>query len=788
MNLPRFLPLTLLLLAALVLPGELCRAQVLGADGVVERDMKEITVRPKRQRYRRKGNPAVELMRHVIDAKADHDIHANPYASYFKYQRATTAFTGISREALDSLRLFQKDLFRRQVEYCQTTQKYILPFNYAEKVWHHLHRAQPSTTRDYLIGENVEGLSEIASIGDVANDLVENIFTDVNIYDNTLTIFSRNFTSPLSSRAAISFFQFFIEDTVVVDNQEVIRLSFVPQNPQDFGFSGRINILNDSTYRVQQCTLRLPLRSSVNYVNNMILEQHFTDLPNGQRVLARDDLYAELGILKRFKTLLVHRATSYTAFSLDSLPPSSFTASDHLRQGDRVTKDTTFWQTYRTDTLTRAEATVAAFTDSLNQASARRVWPYLVNSIINNHFQTSLIPKQARVEIGPIMNILSHNFIDGWRLRLGAQTTAKLFPHLRLKGYVAYGFGSQRWYGLGEVEYSFLRKDYSFLEFPRHAITAQWRREVLSPADLTWQHGRDKDNIWVSLRTSPVDHMMFMDHFQLAYEYETNQHLDIKLQAKHGQQTPCGALFYRTLAGEDIPSIKTSEFLLSLRWAPGEKITHSAQRRHLINRNNPILTLSHTTGLPGILGSRYRSNITEFTAYERLWLNSYGTVTMQLRASAQWNRVPFPFLIMPVANNSYIITKNMFQMIDNMEFINDRYLSFEAEWDISGKLLNRIPGINRLKLRGIVGFRMLYGHLTDANNPDLHPGDTYLYEFPSRDGQCIVHPMNGVPYMEFNFGLHNIFKIIRIDYVYRANYHYANTKRHGVRFCLEFNF
>ena len=60
---------------------------------------------------------------------------------------------------------------------------------------------------------------------------------------------------------------------------------------------------------------------------------------------------------------------------------------------------------------------------------------------------------------------------------------------------------------------------------------------------------------------------------------------------------------------------------------------------------------------------------------------------------------------------------------------------------------------------------------------------------PSRDGQTIVHEMGNVPYMELNVGIHNILKVLRIDYVYRINYHdFPGVKKHGVRFALEFDF
>lgn len=769
-----------------------------GSDVYEERELNEVLVKPKRQRYHRKGNPAVELMRKVIAAKANHNLEQNDYVSYNKYQRITTALDNITQEMVDSSKLLQKPLLRRQIEYCPQTDKYILPFNYTETVTRHLWRREPEMERNYTLGTNSEGITDFLPIGDNINVVLKSVFTDVNIYDDVLTLFERKFTSPLSSHAAISFFQFFLEDTLKIDGQETIVLNFVPQNPQDFGFSGRIWVLNDGTYRVHKCTLSLPLRTSVNWVSNLVIEQKFTDLPNGQRVLQTDDLFAELGILRKHRQLVLHRATNYTQISTDSIPDIYFQPSDKRREGSYEVDDTAFWAQHRVDTLSWGESGLKNMSAQLHEMSDGTVWMYLLRSVIANSFETSTINDQSCFDIGPIMSMVSNNFIDGWRFRFGGQTTARVFPHLFFKGYVAYGTKSNNLYGMGEVEYSLLRKRYSPIEFPRHSIAAQWQYDVFSPADLMWQNGRDKDNAWTAFKWTPVEHMMFLRRWQAYYEVETNNHLGIKLQLKNSRITPCGAMFFQPLnskfdpytsSPDNVQHLKTSEVTLSLRWAPGEEIVHSKHRRQYVNHNNPVFALAHTVGLKGVLGSRYNYHTTELTAFERLWLKSYGRVDFNFRGAIAWNKAPFPLLLMPVANNSYLITRDMFNMIQNLEFVNDRYASLQVEWDLSGKLLNRIPLLKALKLREVVGFKMLYGHLSDKNNPDLNPGDPDLFYMPSMNGQSIVHPMGDTPYMELSVGLHNILKFIRVDYVRRLNYlDYPGVKKHGFRACAQFDF
>ena len=143
--------------------------------------------------------------------------------------------------------------------------------------------------------------------------------------------------------------------------------------------------------------------------------------------------------------------------------------------------------------------------------------------------------------------------------------------------------------------------------------------------------------------------------------------------------------------------LRTTEASFILRFAPGEKVINTKQRRIAANKEAPVLTLAHTTGIKGVLGGDYNYNFTEATLYKRFYLNSWGDLNIDARAGIQWNKVPFPLLIMPAANLSYIAQHGTFNLINNMEFLNDRYASVDVWWNMNGKILNRIPLVSRLK-------------------------------------------------------------------------------------------
>ena len=122
-----------------------------------------------------------------------------------------------------------------------------------------------------------------------------------------------------------------------------------------------------------------------------------------------------------------------------------------------------------------------------------------------------------------------------------------------------------------------------------------------------------------------------------------------------------------------------------------------------------------------------------------------------------------------------------------MEFLNDRYASMEMEWDLNGKLFNRIPLLKKLKWRELLGVRCLWGHLTDKNNPTLaqNVSDGVLMQFP--DGCNVMDPHR--PYVELVAGIHNIFKILHVEYVRRMTYNNLLTAhKHGVRLMMSVTF
>lgn len=277
----------------------------------------------------------------------------------------------------------------KQVEFCPQTQTNILPLTYNETSSEHIYRKQPEAERNFIRGTNSEGLNELFATGDIVNVVLQRFFADVNIYDNSINLLERYFTSPLSSTNAVSFYQYYIMDTLDVEGDKCIELSFIPQNPQDFGFSGRLWVLDDGTYQVKRCLVNLPLRSSVNFISNLVIEQDFSTLPNGQRVLVKDNMIAELGALKKYHNMLIKRTTAYTGFDFSPIPGERFDQREQPREGTPVIKDEDFWTQHRTDTLTRSEANMSTMVRDMTRKKGFGWVIWIVRAFVENYVETS---------------------------------------------------------------------------------------------------------------------------------------------------------------------------------------------------------------------------------------------------------------------------------------------------------------------------------------------------------------------------------------------------------------
>lgn len=757
-----------------------------------------VTVRSKRNKYSRKNNPAVELMKRVIEAKKRTDLNNHDFYQFNKYQKITLAFNDIKPSELESDFFQKKKWMLNHVEPSPYTGKLILPISVDETVTKRVYRKSPRSEKDIIIGQSTTGISELIETGDILNSVLKDIFTDVDIYDDQVRLLQHPFTSPIGKNA-IGFYRFYIEDTVYVANDLCYHLQFLPNNQQDFGFRGELYIIADSTLHVKRCNLTIPIQSDVNFVDNLQIMQEYTKLPNGEWALSVDDMFVELSLTSFLSKAVVMRTTRLNDYAFDEIPKKLFKGKcKERREADAMMRNKDFWAQYRAVDLTKSEGSMDDFVRGLENMKGFKYIIFGAKALIENFVETGNKEHPSKVDIGPINTMITRNFVDGMRTRASAQTTANTSKHWFLSGYYAHGWQSKKNYYKGELTYSFNKKEYLPREYPRRTLSFSSTYDVCTPSDKFIK--TDKDNVFTAFKWGNMDKMMFYNRQQLAFEYEIEGGLKLDASLKAEENEATANLFFTPMNLEkQMPDpnvteffhghgkLRTTELSFGVRFAPGETFINTKQRRVPINLDAPIFTLSHTIGIKGFLGGDYTYHFSEATIFKRFWLNSWGKMDIRLKGGIQWSKVPFPLLIVPAANLSYIVQKETFNLINNMEFLNDRYASLSMSWDMNGKIFNRIPLIHKLKWREYVGVKCLWGYLSEKNNPLLeqNAGDPNLMYFP--EGVSVMD-MNR-PYVELVAGIHNIFKILHVEYVRRLTYlDLPTAHKHGIRFMLQMTF
>ncbi len=756
------------------------------------KQLQEVKVRSKRNRYSRKNNPAVELMRRVVAAKKVNNLRNNDFFEYYKYEKLTLALNDLKPEQMEHPPFSKTPWLVEQVETSNYTGKLILPISVDETVSRKIYRKVPKSEKTIVTGQTSKGINDFFQTGDIINTVVKDVFTDVDLYEDRIRLLQRPFISPMSNEG-INFYRFYIEDTLMVGNERCIHLNFLPNNMQDMGFRGDLYILDDSTLHIRRAQLTIPKQSNVNFVESMQVTQEFEQLSDGQWVQTIDDMVTELSLFNFSQSVLVTRTTRMSDYAFAPLPEKLFhNRSNQIVEANAEMRDEKFWNKYRQVELTRSESKMSAFINNITNTKGMKYVIFGLKTLFENSLETG---DPNYLDICPVNTFLSRNYVDGWRSRLSAKTTANLNSHFFLSGYYAHGWSSKKNYYNIEGTYSLNAKDYLPHEFPRRTLTLQSTYDVCSPSDRFMDV--DKDNVFVALKWTKTDKMMLYNRQKLTFEYETNWGLKTTLFGKAEENEACGAMSFRTLNMKPMTPdmqcktgngerLRTTELGVSLRYAPGETYINNKLRRRVINLDAPVISISYTMGMKGVLGGSYDYHFTEAHLFKRFWLSSWGKMDVHLKGGKQWNQVPYPLLIHPAANQSYIIAPETFNLIRPMEFINDKYVSLMMSWDMNGKLFNRVPIVKHLHWREYLGIRMMWGSLSDKNNPYLpeNAGSTRLMYFPEN---CYL--MTNKPYTEVVVGVHNIFQFFRVEYVRRLSYrNLPDSPRWGIRYVAALSF
>ena len=413
--------------------------------------LSEVVVKPKKEKYSRKNNPGVEFMKKVIENKKALKLEENDYYQYQKYEKMKMSLNDVTPDKKEKGIYKKFSFFKDQVEVSPKTNKMILPISIKETASKTIFRKNPKSEKTIIEGMNSTGIEEFFNTGDMLGTILTDVFSDINIYDDDIRLLQRRFVSPIG-RGAISFYKYYLMDTLMVDRQECVHLTFVPQNPQDFGFTGHLYVVKDSTYAVKKCTMNLPKKTGVNFVENLDIVQQFEQLPDGNWVLTDDDMTVELHFVKGIQGLEVQRTTKYSDYQFTEIEPRLFRLKGNvIKEANMLAKSDEYWAKVRQVPLTKKESTMDVFMNRIEQIPGFKYVIFGAKALIENFVETGSKNHPSKFDFGPINTMITSNYVNGTRFRLSGMTTGNLDPHWSLSGYGAYGTKDKKWFYSGQV-------------------------------------------------------------------------------------------------------------------------------------------------------------------------------------------------------------------------------------------------------------------------------------------------------------------------------------------------
>lgn len=563
-----------------------------------------------------------------------------------------------------------------------------------------------------------------------------------------------SFKSPLADDA-FKIYQYNLLGFKRVNGNDCYEIAFFAKNPKDNAFAGYLYIDASDTFALRKAVFTLNDPTNMNFLKNVLITHTYTNVQGvmcpvkkENEVILGDEVNGEFSITR---TLL------YSEYNFEEIRKKSWKT---IYDPDFHNRDSVYWQSIRPVPLTPSQTQIDALVKIAPDNTVYNRLQELIMILLSNHVTVGGI--NGKVELGPILQFISYNEMEGVRLKLGGNTTTALMNQLQVGGYVAYGTKDERWKYRGNLIYSFLPREKYIWEYPKRLLSFTYVNDLNIPGqDLLTTN---RDNVMYSFSHTSTNNMSLQKIGLLTFENENKHNFSYTIGTKYTSDNPVGVVKYMEVSGSDttvIDRLNTAELTFSIRYSPNERFFQNRDKRIPIRRGIVELQLNHRIGLKGVLGSDYSYQITSANAYKKISLgNTVGTLDARVSAGMVWNKVPFPLLFIPIGNQSYIYQAENYNCMNFYEFTTDRFIAGNVDFMFNW---SPVKWFNKQsKIKTSLGSRIIFGPLSDKNNPALHP-DLFVFN----EG---VTPLGTTPYAEINVGLANVFKILRIEYAHRLTY------------------
>ncbi|OFX17611.1 MAG: hypothetical protein A2033_09415 [Bacteroidetes bacterium GWA2_31_9] len=707
-------------------------------------------------------NPALILLDSIVAHKDDNNPNKIDSYQYEVYSKIELDVNNINQSYKDQ-RVFRK--FQFIFDYIDTnaiTGKNYLPVFISETLSDYFYNKNPKGEKEVIKANRISGLNN-ASV----SQLTGNLYQNVNIYNNFINVFDKGFVSPINNSGNI-YYKYYLIDSMYIDNLWCYQVSFKPRRKQEPTFTGDFWV-HDSTFAIKKVQVRIAEDANINFLNDMVVTHEYERIENKVWFLKKEEIFVDFNVSDKTVGFFGRKLTTYKDIVLNQpKDPEIFNIATSIQfTDDAMKKDDIYWSTARHDSLTPREAAIYSMVDSIKKVPVFKSAMNLIMLFVTGY---KVINK---VEFGPYYTFFSFNDLEGSRVRIGARTSNSFSTKFMPQAFIAYGFKDEKIkYGGGFI--------YLFNNLPREGFGMYYKYDVEQIGQS--QNAFLEDNILSStLRRTPNNKLTIVQEIKLQYEKEWFQGFSNTLYFKHRRIEPTFNIDFEKLNSDSsitkYNQISTAEMKFNTRFAYKEKLITGNFDRMSLGTKYPILNLNIIGGIKGVFGSNYNYVKANFNFDHWFNINPIGWFSYVVDIGKIWGDLPYPLLQLHEGNETYAFDPYAFNLMNYYEFASDQYVSVNLEHHFEGFFLNHFPLLRKLKWREIAEWKGVYG--------SIRPDHQKVMVFPdvlSKTGFTY-------PYMEAGVGIENIFKIFRIDALWRLSYlDNPNVTMFGIRGQIQFIF
>ena len=704
-------------------------------------------------------NPAHTILKKIINNKPVNNREKLDSYEYEVYNKIQFDLNNLT-EKFTKRKLFKEfDFIFDHIDSSQA--KVALPFFMTESLSDYYYQRQPRGRKEIIRATKVSGI-ENESI----TQFLGQMYLDVNIYDNSLGIFGKNFVSPISNYG-LMFYQYYLVDSMYIDNKWCYRLDFNPKNENELVFKGHFWV-NDTTYAIKEIDARILKSANINFITDLKVSHKYQEVEKEVWMLTREEIIADFTIKEGEMGFYGKKLTTYRDFVINEPKDNKFYGgAEHVITESLVNeKPDEYWQGVRHENITGDQQAIYDMVDSLKTNPVFMTYVDVVNFLILGY------TVQGPVEIGPVFTFLSYNSVEGLRPKFGMRTSNDFSTSLLLEGYAAYGTRDKR------IKYM-LGGQYFVSKKPRQIVGAYYSEDMELIGQVPNYFPRDH---WVQIFTSrnPQDRLIFNKQARVFTEREWFSGFSTRLEFKHRNLAARGAWDFekeQVYNGEvqtvEINSIVTSEVSLGVRFAYRENFVEGEFERVSLGSNWPIFNVKIDFGIPDVFGSEYKYQKITASITDKVPFGPLGNLRFKLEGGRTWQALPYPLQFVHAGSESIFQNSNAFNTMNYFEFVSDKYVAVRAEHHFDGLFFNKIPLFKKLKWRELVGVNAIYGSFSDKNIDQMLLPDL-TYAFDTR------------PFAEAYVGIENIFTFMRVDAIWRLSY-LDHPKSHNFGLLIGFD-